>query len=393
MAHGRLTILQSISIFVLIASSKVSAVTISRTAPDLPTSPVIARRDLVEPSNIPDGYNASNTVMCVFPISGQYGFLPRLLYYASLTFAILGRYQRWLVIGALASALSYAGSTAIHAMALVSSRKPVFDLDILAACAVLSTGCMAFVSLVHWSRAMRQSEARLVLVMWGVLVGIGCLFCRAELFDIRSDAEPACRSGSGMLLMTPYQTVDPQFSNCTYKCFGTKAPMRDPSKITAIPTTYLSASYANLGTILLVPILAAAYKSIALNMHPHTPSEICTRFVMTQINSSLNVKLSQQVITQHAQVATPPLFITNIVVNEINLMKTSLPFDEEIASVGQWSPIVAATLVVMASVINKCMRTYGDRKCPKNVPEQLERVQTWPRKNFEKEYPRAYVPG
>ncbi|KAK2788147.1 hypothetical protein FQN53_004032 [Emmonsiellopsis sp. PD_33] len=76
-------------------------------------------------------------------MSGQYSFLLRLLYYASLVFAILGRYQRWLAMGALASALSYAGSTAIHAMALITSRRPVFDPDILAARAVLSTGCLA----------------------------------------------------------------------------------------------------------------------------------------------------------------------------------------------------------------------------------------------------------
>ncbi|OAX79230.1 hypothetical protein ACJ72_06454 [Emergomyces africanus] len=430
----KVVLLLTISILVIIASSRATAATISTTAPEPPTSPDIARRDLVEPSNIPNGYNASNTVICVYPVSGQYGFLPRLLYYASLTLAILGRYQRWLVMGALASALSYAGSTAIHAMALVSSRKPVFDLDILAAWAVLSTGCMAFVGLVHWSRAMRQSEARLVLVLWGMLVGIGCLFCRAELLDIRSDAEPACRSASGILLMAPYQTVDPQFSNCTYKCFGTKTPMRNPSKISAILTTRLLTSYANLGTILVVPILAAAYKSIALNMHPHTPSELCTRFVVTQINSSLNMNLSQQVYNTacsswyggymvlfhyihrarlHRQrkariiamliypwlllellfdLAAPPLFITNIVVNEINLMKTSLPYDEEVASIGQWSPIVAAALVVMASVINKGTRTYSARKCRKQVPAQLEEVQTWPRKHLEEENLPTYVP-
>ncbi|KAK2787251.1 hypothetical protein FQN52_007340 [Onygenales sp. PD_12] len=75
---------------------------------------------LVQPSNIPEGYSANDTIICVYPMSGQYSFLLRLLYYASLVFAILGRYQRWLAMGALASALSYAGSTAIHAMALIT---------------------------------------------------------------------------------------------------------------------------------------------------------------------------------------------------------------------------------------------------------------------------------
>lgn len=185
-----------------------------------------------------------------------------------------------------------------------------------------------------------------------------------------------------------------------------------------------------IGTILFVPILAAAYKSIALNMHPRTPSELYIRFVMTQINGSLNMKLSQQVYNaacstwyggymvlvhyihkarfRHQQrpriaamliypwlllellfdLATPPLFSTNIVVNEINLMKTRLSYDEEVASVGQWSPKVSATLVVLAAIINKGMRTYRARKRRKDIPEQVEE----PREHLEEEKPPTHAP-
>lgn len=76
-------------------------------------------------------YNATtdrNQVDCIYPISGQYGFLPRLLYYCLLLFAVLNRKQVWLIAGALASALTYSGTAAIHAFVIAKSL-PLQDLD------------------------------------------------------------------------------------------------------------------------------------------------------------------------------------------------------------------------------------------------------------------------
>ena len=86
----------------------------------------------------------ADLILCVYPISGAYGLLPRLLYYVTLALAIFGRNQEWLVIGALASALTYSGTSAVHMMSLCSSRKDVFDLDISGAWAVLTTGALAY---------------------------------------------------------------------------------------------------------------------------------------------------------------------------------------------------------------------------------------------------------
>lgn len=108
-----------------------------------PTSTLPAAGAKLEPRGIfgPNETAAEDdSVLCVFPISGQYGFLSRLLYYGSLVFAIIGRTHKWLVLGALASALAFAGSTAIHMLTLVTSKTPAFDLDILAAWSILTTG-------------------------------------------------------------------------------------------------------------------------------------------------------------------------------------------------------------------------------------------------------------
>ncbi|EEP81396.1 predicted protein [Uncinocarpus reesii 1704] len=414
MRRTGLFILAVISILYLLAPVTLALPTHTSSSPSK-----LVERDLINPSEIPQGHN--DTIVCVYPISGQYGLLPRLLYYISLILGILGRYQRWLVMGALASALSYAGSTAIHMLTLAKSRAPVFDLDIVAAWAVLTTGCVAFAALVHWSSALRRSEGRIVILLWGALVGIGCLTGRALIVDVRTGVEPACRSPTGDLLTSTSELVSSQF-NCTYKCFSAKTPMRQSSEIMALPTDHLLGTYANLGVILLVPILAATHKSLSINLSPHTPSYGCTSLVMVHVNSSLNMRLSQTtynaacrswyggyiLLFQYIRkvkfgislknrliitalgallfidllfdLAALPMFVTNIIFNELNLMKTELPVEESHGSVGQWSPVVSAVLILIASVINRSIGWWKRRRQLGQEPAEGEEAQLveWP---------------
>jgi hypothetical protein len=60
-------------------------------------------------------------VECVFPMSGQYGRAPRVLYYALVLFVIGFRRQDWLTARAAAVCLTYGGSAAIHALLLAPS--------------------------------------------------------------------------------------------------------------------------------------------------------------------------------------------------------------------------------------------------------------------------------
>lgn len=113
----------------------------------------------------PEGMN------CVFAISGTYGLLPRILYYVTLAFAIFGRHQEWLIIGALVTAMTYAGTTAIHQMALCSSKGEIYDLDILGAWAILSSGALAYIAFMHWSSALRESHVRVIFLLWGFVLG------------------------------------------------------------------------------------------------------------------------------------------------------------------------------------------------------------------------------
>ena len=57
--------------------------------------------------------------LCVYPISGQYGFLNRLLFYVLMIFAFIVRKHDWLAAAALGTAMTYAASAAVHAFALL----------------------------------------------------------------------------------------------------------------------------------------------------------------------------------------------------------------------------------------------------------------------------------
>lgn len=410
------------ALFFFLISLFVIAILLPRATVATPTrtsNHALAPRDIIEPSNLPRGHN--DTVVCVFPISGQYGLLPRVLYYVTLVFAIVGRHQTWLVLGALASALSYAGAASIHMIALVgSNKKPIYDLDILPVWAILTTGCLAFAALVNWSSTIRQSNSRVVFILWGALVGAGCLTGRGLLLDADSISEPACRSSkNGALLTNEFELLDPQF-NCTYNCFGSKVPMRNFSELQAIPSNLLRGKFSAFVYVLMAPVLTAAHKSVSIDFRPHSPSERCRRLVMGYLDNSLNARLSQHVydsacstwyggyflLLQYSyrakfrsnfkrrlgvivlcplvllelflDMATPPIFVGNIIFNELKLINPQLPTEEGVASVGQWSPVVSAILVVIASIIDRSIEWYGDRKRMNKSQESQEEAHQLP---------------
>ena len=359
--------------------------------------------------------NATNhdplLINCVYSLSGTYGLLPRILYYCTLVFAVFGRSKEWLVIGALVSALTYAGTSAVHAMALVASKQDAFDLDIVGCWAVLSTGAIAYIVMVHWSSTLRNSRARLVMVMWGFLIGTSLLFSRSELIDTPLTAgEPACYSASGILLEYPLQLIDPQF-NCTYKCFSTHKPMRNRSELIAVPRHVVQNHYSQLALVSVGPIMFAAYAAISWDSQEHSPSQVLTRFVMSKLDPKHHeeiVKLIYHASREQwyggyialytyayrmqwnwtklmaSSLCIPwftlillvdlfciPMFIINVTLNELNLVGSGFPLNEANRAIGQWGPIVSSMLVVYAACVNRGMEEWEARQKRKKERREL----------------------
>jgi hypothetical protein len=287
-------------------------------------------------------------------------------------------------------------------MALVSSKSDIFDLDVVGCWAILSTGGIAYIVMVHWSSTLRNSRARMVMVMWGFLIGIALLFSRSTLIDTPlSNGEPACYSNTGILLQYPIQRIDPQF-NCTYHCFSAHKPLRNPSEIIAIPRHVVSNSYSRLALVSVGPIMFAAYSAISWDSREHSPSQMLTRFVMSRLDPKHHEAILKHIfhasqeqwyggyialftytrrmrwtalklwlclgcipwfgVTLFVDVFCIPLLLINVVLNELNLLGSGFPLNEANKAIGQWGPIIGSLLVVYAACVNRGIEEWEARK-------------------------------
>lgn len=357
----------------------------------------------------PDGMN------CVYAISGTYGFLPRVLYYVTLAFAIFGRHREWLIIGALVTAMTYAATTAIHQMALVSSKQGIYDLDILGGWAILSSGALAYISFMHWSTALRDSNAHMIFLLWGLLLGISLIFGRSNIYSTEmSPAEPACYSSNDELLVYPIQLISPLF-NCTYRCFKDTKPMRQPSEVMAVPRSTLENYWTGLSVVMIGPIQFVAYAALSWDAVQHSPSRTCTWIVMKYLepqhhermvrfihDASMEHRYGGYFVLWHFAKRTQrswlkvvlfaftlpwfilalvidflalPLLIINIVLNELALMKPDLPTNEANYAIGQWGPWVSSVLVVLAAAFNQYWLWFRRRKQRAKEVKQAEQAE------------------
>ncbi|MCJ1436675.1 hypothetical protein MMC27_006056 [Xylographa pallens] len=199
-------------------------------------------------------------VVCWYPLSGNYGRLPRILFYLTLLFALLARTHQWLIAGALAAALTYSGTAAIHACLLVWRGPSSGEMDFWALLAILSSSCILTVPLINWSSTLRtlgakrdkyDSASRTIIIYWGFLVAVGFLCCfvaiwdyhiNVPLFNFSAIDEVTCVPPGGKMNYTVGQNpewkvliVDAEFvqaNNCLDPCKGAQL---DPYSDLPIP--------------------------------------------------------------------------------------------------------------------------------------------------------------
>ncbi|KAK2780877.1 hypothetical protein FQN52_002028 [Onygenales sp. PD_12] len=137
-------------------------------------------------------------VNCTYPLSGQYQYLPRLLYYLLLVFSLLFRRHTWLSTAALGTAMTYAATAAIHLFILASKfqfgnpppREPAYgnfikdlwadwdsnssvaygDVDVFGIYPILTTAGIMLTPILKWSSTIRKHRAQAIVVYWGILI-------------------------------------------------------------------------------------------------------------------------------------------------------------------------------------------------------------------------------
>ena len=120
----------------------------------------------------------------------EIALLPRVLFYTTLVFALVGRTHEWLIVGALTAALTFSGAAALHAMFLLWVGPGYGELDLFALEGILSTACLLAIPLINWSSTLRHlgrpkekgadgkretGNTRTVIIWWSFLVAIGFL--------------------------------------------------------------------------------------------------------------------------------------------------------------------------------------------------------------------------
>ncbi|OAX79039.1 hypothetical protein ACJ72_06646 [Emergomyces africanus] len=360
-----------------------------------------AEKDL----NFYGGYGPD--VICVYPVSGPYNLLQRLLFYVLLVFAVLCRRQKWLVFGALASAMSFSGAAALHGLFLASPARKEIDLDIYGIFTVTSSGAMLTAPLLNWSSTLIWAEKRKrwIVIIWGVILLLGAIFSASAIHV----------NGAGFV---PPQCIPPSeaasfdgslFKNPTADCLYACAPqarlfrakydvmawpnyLNRPRDITSIflPATIIYVLAWIFIEILfrtvclknnkIIQFMSAPPAAQAVSLHPiRTLVQVRDRQkknvhpTIQPISAPLATSSSclpgqpgqpdkprprWAVVVTHFHIflmfAHFAAFAVNVVMCEYRMMR--LPSNEQPYEIGQWISWISVALVVVAQLLNRYLK-------------------------------------
>lgn len=123
---------------------------------------------------------------CVYPISGMYTLFQRILLYIILGFIFTVRMHDWLTAGAIAYAMTYSSTAAIHGLALVFQKHSAQDFDLSAIQAVTAPSFVAAIVFLFWTPRFPYWRPRPLLTAWATLLGIAILSMVVRNFHLSS---------------------------------------------------------------------------------------------------------------------------------------------------------------------------------------------------------------
>ena len=304
-------------------------------------------------------------VTCVYPLSGQYAPIARYLYYCLLLFGIIARRETWLIAGALATALSYSATAAIHVFILaVTSANPVVDMDIAGVWAVLSAGLFALWPVLHFSSTFRKSPFRPVFRIWAVIISLGAISAMVLVY-LRYHSEKECLSSTGVLMTQPYQVGTPGFS-CTYTCFNSERIMRSPSEIFIMRSSIvfgdnwnmlkaLAGFVANVGLAVTIACISwpawRVFEPFRKFLGQLAQPGVSATPALTA--EQLRKQSRKEKVLSYVFFINQAMSIISVIFNEYYLLRTGLPVEEQPYGISQWGTAVAVALAVCAALINR----------------------------------------
>ncbi|KAI1826792.1 hypothetical protein F4861DRAFT_46384 [Xylaria intraflava] len=317
--------------------------------PPFPAAPLL--HSLVDrDASIGTASHPVNQVVCAWPVSGQYGFGTRLLYYGFVAACVLARRKQWLRNACLAAALLLPAVAAVHAVVLaVVHVDTIVDMDIYGAFQICSIGILAAPITVYNSKTYFHDPGRNIIFLWTGLL-LAAHDCHYD--DTGGPINPdfivatcnfTCGDGSG----GPFSPIrqDP-----------TNGPVAIPvPDILTFGTVTLLAAGASVPPVLTLiftweKILEINWKRIFAQEETEIDQPIdgtngATPKMITFINGAIRNFLSGIQIPIFSGIV-----VVLLVLGEINFWSKQVVFQTEpFSSIGQWSNIVGTLLAIPGS--------------------------------------------
>ncbi|KAI1814215.1 hypothetical protein GGS20DRAFT_429543 [Poronia punctata] len=335
--------------------------------PPFPVSTVL--NSLVDRDTISKAAQALEPqVVCAWPVSGQYGFGTRVLYYILVATCVLARRTEWLRNACLAAALLLPAVAAIHAVVLAAVHvDTAVDMDIYGAFQICSIGILAAPITVYNSKTYFNDPGRNIIFLWTGLLLTGMLSLTVEFY--RAETHGCSVDNANNTIPFDAYKFPYEMADCNLQCSpdpgGPYSPIRRganneifvipaPQRLTFSAVTLLAAGSS------IPPVLTLLFtweKIREINGRRLFGREEAEDVPIEGTNGATPkmIGLVNMTIQNFLSTIQIPIFggiiIVLLTLGELNFWSPQVDFQTEpLSSVGQWANVVATALVVFGSL-------------------------------------------
>ncbi len=124
-------------------------------------------------------------IPCIYPLSGQYDHLPRVLFYVLIIYVILFRHYTITTTAALGVIMSYSATACIHLFTLLGTYKFIpdpysfsdsenaasgGDVDFWGIAPVVALSAIILIPFLYWSESFKFNSGKIILIYWSILI-------------------------------------------------------------------------------------------------------------------------------------------------------------------------------------------------------------------------------
>lgn len=308
------------------------------------------------------------SVVCAWPVSGQYGPGSRILFYVLIAACLIARKNEFIRNACLAGALLFPAVAALHAITLAALHNPhAVDMDIYGAFQLCALGILAAPLTARISRTYFNNPGRNLIFLWFGLILAGLLSLTVEF--LRTATHQCLQTDAGLPLthISQWNYGDVCGLTCSPDA-GPFSPMRqdaaDNIYVIPAPTVFTLGTATLLSAACCIPpvlsMVSMWNKILQINWRARfgnepNPEDMHQPIEGTNNATPMSVKAINGRIRAFLSVVEAPVFgaaiLAVLIIGERNFFSTQVDYQTEpIASIGQWAPIVGTGLALFGSL-------------------------------------------